>query len=187
MITDLVLLVACHFHFVMVMVFCILQNAKQNVTQFPNGHKSAANDPPWRALEESHRRQLLALKYGHNSDVCHLQSRLQTVDFKFMRLSADFDWISNLYQDSIRLVQEQEDRIAYLESRLHEFGHTTSTARQPYSAPASQINFNQPPRRSRTGTAVVAPSPLSNVSALPHSYYGTSTEFAQVIEVSKAA
>jgi hypothetical protein len=187
MITVGELVVAGYFYFIMVTSFCVAQSTKRNAAQYPNGHKSAANDAHLRALEESHRRQLLALKYGHNSDVLHLQSRLQTVDFKFMRLSADFDWISNLYQDSIRLVQEQEDRIAYLESRLHESGQTTPTARQPYSAPASQINFNQPPRRSRIGTAVVASSPLSNVSALTHSYSDRYADFAQVIETSEAA
>jgi hypothetical protein len=172
MITDLMLLVACYLHFVMFMIFCVVQNAKQNLGQHLDSH------PHLRALQESQRRQLLELKHGYNSAEVHLQNQLQAAAGRFLRLHADYDCITILYQDQGYLVQEYEDRIAYLERKLHESGQNTPTARQPYSAPASQVNFKAPPRRLRA---------LSNVSILTPNYCDTAIDFGQVIEASEVA
>ena len=65
-----------------------------------------------------------------------------------------------MYQDQMRSNEEQDDRIAYLEKKLKEFGQLNSGgAAPPFSAPASQINFVNPPCRVRT--AVEVSSPLS--------------------------
>jgi hypothetical protein len=112
-------------------------------------------------LEYAHRQRLLSVKDEHNTTVKRLQGLLHSANAKFDRLNFEYDWMSNTYQDQMRSLQEQQDRLDYLELKLGEFGQTTPTARQPFSAPPSRIQFANPPRRS---LAAGAPSPLAQVS-----------------------
>ncbi|KAL1645920.1 Aminopeptidase Y [Didymella pomorum] len=78
----------------------------------------------------------------------------------FNGLNSEYDYISEIWQDQTLLKSEQEDCIDYLESKLREFGNSKSaSSAPPFSAPASQVTFADPPRRA--GGAVAATSPLA--------------------------
>jgi hypothetical protein len=172
MITDREFLAVCHAYFISVMTICLVQSMKGDAVQFFKGNKA----PRLREMERLHSHQLMALTWTHYNDVLQLQAKINTADNKYIRLSTDYDWLSTKYEDQTHLVQELEDRVAYLEGKLHEAGQTTPTTRQPYSAPPTQMEFTNPPHRSRAST-IVSPSPLSDVSILPDSYRETSTDF----------
>lgn len=117
-------------------------------------------------VKEAHRRHVITLKYDHNTQVSQLQGSLRTANVKFDRLHHDYEWLSEMYQDQMRATQEQEDRLGYLEGKLQEFGQLTPVKRAPFSAPPTQINFSNPPRRSRDNAASKSgakSSPLSQV------------------------
>lgn len=63
-----------------------------------------------------------------------------------------------MYRDQMRSTHEQEDRIAYLEMKLREFGQFTPSGRIPFSAPFSQIQFSKPPRRTRFNNVLKSPT-----------------------------
>jgi DNA repair exonuclease SbcCD ATPase subunit len=111
-------------------------------------------------LQEVYRRRQLVVKNEHKLEINQLQGLLHAANAKFDRLNFEYEWISNAYQDQMRSLQEQEDRLNYLERKLAEFGQTTPITRQPFSAPPSQIQFANPPRRA---LAAGAPSPLAQV------------------------
>jgi chromosome segregation ATPase len=155
--------------------FWAQQHAKQDLIQYLSHHKSEIEERQIMDLQVAHRRQVLALKSEHSNEIRQLNGNIRTVNAKFDRLDGEYNWMSDTYQEQTRLVHEQEDRIAYLEGKLHEFGQTTPNTRQPFSAPPSQIRFNNPPRRTRYDSAAGASSPLANVSTLTDSCNDTPT------------
>lgn len=111
-------------------------------------------------LQESHRKRIAHLKASHNQAMYEAHDEMRRIHAKFDRLDSEYDWMSAVYQDQMRTNQEQEDRIAFLEARLREFGQLTPSATAaPFSAPASQTNFTRPQRRARG--ALMTSSPLS--------------------------
>jgi hypothetical protein len=115
---------------------------------------------------EAHRRRVTALKDEHSKENLRLWQELNRANAKFEHLYAEHDYITNLYQDQMRSLQEQEDRITYLETKLREAGQSTPARLAPFSAPASQTIFAQPPQRRRSHSFSKppgSPSPLSQV------------------------
>ncbi|EUC40963.1 hypothetical protein COCMIDRAFT_107409 [Bipolaris oryzae ATCC 44560] len=104
-------------------------------------------------LTEAHGRHTVGLKSEHYGAHVRLLNEINDANARFDRIYSEYEQISTKYQEQMRNMQEKEDRIQYLESKLGEFGqskHTTSTiARVPLSAPATQISFLKPPRRQR--------------------------------------
>jgi hypothetical protein len=148
--------------YVTVVIFLYIQQYNQDaLVQYLSHHKSEIENRQVADLQEAHRRRILSLKTEHNFDKHQLQGSLNVAIAKFDRLNGEYDWMSDAYQDQIRSLQEQEDRINYLEVKLHELGQTSPTIRQPFSAPPSQIRFANPPRRQH---GAGAPSPLNQVS-----------------------
>jgi hypothetical protein len=167
---------------VLILMFCVQQNAKQDLVRYLSRHKSEIEERQVMDVHEAHRRRILALKSAHNDETRQLQDTISISKAQFDRLNGEYNWMSDTYQEQTRMIHEQEDRIAYLEGKLHEFGQTTPTTRQPFSAPPSQIKFNKPPRRLRHDSTAGAPSPLAHVNILYNSYNEIPTDFAQVIE-----
>ncbi|KAF1843259.1 uncharacterized protein K460DRAFT_341182 [Cucurbitaria berberidis CBS 394.84] len=144
-------------------LFFRLSSAKA-VINYISRHTTEIQDKQIADMKEAHRRRVAALKYEHQMQHHQLQANLNTANVKFDRLYSDHDWISGMYQDQMRSIQEQEHRIAYLEVKLQEFGQRTPGAHMPFSAPSSQISFSNPPRRNRsTMRSPVGPSPLAQV------------------------
>jgi hypothetical protein len=165
-----------------ILMFCVQEFTKQDLVRYISHHKSEVEERQVMDVHEAHRRRILALKSAHNDEMRQLHGTISTSKAQFYRLNGEYNWMSDTYQEQIRMIHEQEDRIAYLEGKLHEFGQTTPTTRQPFSAPPSQIKFNKPPRRSRHDSTTGAPSPLAHVSFPPDSYSEIPTDFTQVME-----
>ncbi|KAJ4371076.1 Aminopeptidase Y [Didymella sp. IMI 355093] len=111
-------------------------------------------------LQDAHRKHVITVKSANNQNMREAQNEIRRITLNFDRLNSEYDYISTMYQDQTRLNSEQEDRIDYLEKKLKEFRQLSLAApTAPFSAPASQIHFANPPRRVRT--AVTASSPLS--------------------------
>jgi hypothetical protein len=133
-------------------------------------HKSEIENKQLDDVQEAHCRRIVTLRHLHHDEIRLLQGSLNTVSANFDRLNNEFSWMSTMYQDQMRMAQEQEDRLHYLESKLQEAGQRTPMARQPFSAPPSRIHFANPPRRSRSvirSPASGVPSPLAQVSICP--------------------
>lgn len=113
-------------------------------------------------LSEAHRKRIASLKAEHNAQLHRTQSELTRIHGSFDRLNTEYDWMSGMYQDCMRTAQEQEDRIAYLEVKLLEFGQLTPAVRAPFSAPPGQVRFSNPPRRARFDSAVKSASPVAS-------------------------
>jgi hypothetical protein len=111
-------------------------------------------------LQDAHRKHVITVKSANNQNMREAQNEIRRITLNFDRLNSEYDYISTMYQDQTRLNSEQEDRIDYLEKKLKEFRQPGSAAPiAPFSAPASQIHFVNPPRRVRA--AATASSPLS--------------------------
>jgi hypothetical protein len=165
-----------------ILMFCVQVYAKQDLVQYISHHKSEIQERQMLDVQEAHGRRILALKSAHSEEMYQLHGSIGTVKAKFDRLNGEYNWMSDTYQEQTRMIHEQEDRIAYLEGKLHEFGQTTPTMRQPFSAPPSQIKFNKPPRRARQNSTSGAPSPLVHVSIPSDSYDATEINLTQVVE-----
>lgn len=112
------------------------------------------------ALKGSHLKRLIAIESMYSQSLREARDQLRILEVKFDQLNGEHDWISSMYQDQMRASQEQDDRISFLETRLREFGQLNSEgSTAPFSAPASQIKFTNPPRRLRA--AVGTSSPLA--------------------------
>jgi hypothetical protein len=101
-------------------------------------------------LQEATRQRL---KTEHLKEIRLLKGNLNSASDKVNRLSQDHDWMSGMYQDQMRLNQEQEDRIKYLERKLQEFGQHSPAHIMPFSAPSTTTTFANPPRRVRATSA----------------------------------
>ncbi|UPX20687.1 Aminopeptidase Y [Ascochyta rabiei] len=126
---------------------------KNAVVAYLNRHVGEVQNTMLLDLQEFHRKRVATLKINHNQTMREAQDEIRRLHAKFDRLNSEYDWISTMYQDQMRTNQEQEDRIAFLEVKLKEFGQLKSSASSaPFSAPASQINFANPPRRTHRET-----------------------------------
>lgn len=133
---------------------------KTAVVGYLNHHVGEVHNMMLLDLQELHRKRVGILKANHNQSMREAQDEIRRLHVKFDRLHSEYDWISIMYQDQMRTIQEQEDRIKFLEVKLKEFGQLSPPAAPaPFSAPASQINFANPPRRVRG--ALRTSSPLS--------------------------
>lgn len=141
-----------------------MQLFKDNISDYFSRHQCEIEARQLGDLQEAHRRRILSLKSEHKNELHHFQGIIHFSNARSDRLEAEYDFITQAYQDQMRTVQEQEDRITYLERKLQETGQASPLTRQPYSAPSHQIQFAKPPRRSRGSIAAGAPSPLSQVS-----------------------
>jgi cell division septum initiation protein DivIVA len=146
---------------------CIQQYNKHVLLQYFSQHHTEIEQRQLTDLQEVHRRRVLALKTEHHNEVRQLQGQIHAANAKVDRAHSEYNWMSDAYQDQMRTVQEQEDRVNYLERKLQEFGQNTATTIQPYSAPSSRIQFDNPPRRLRSRSATGLASPLAQVS-IPH-------------------
>ncbi|KAJ4362925.1 Aminopeptidase Y [Neocucurbitaria cava] len=134
--------------------------------QYLKRHTTEVQNKQLEDLKEAHGRRIAALTYEHQVRINQLEASLHAADDKFDRLYHDYEWMNGMYQEQMRNTQEQEDRIAYLETKLQEFGQLTPGARVPFSAPPSRIHFTYPPRRARNDSAMrsaAASSPLNQV------------------------
>ncbi|EUC29327.1 hypothetical protein COCCADRAFT_29578 [Bipolaris zeicola 26-R-13] len=108
-------------------------------------HKKQLED-----LTEAHGRHTAGLKSEHYGAHVRLLNKINDANARFDRIYHEYEQMSTRYQEQMRNMQEKEDRIQYLESKLGEFGQSrTNLARVPLSAPAPQISFMKPPRRQR--------------------------------------
>ncbi|XPS77536.1 Aminopeptidase Y [Ascochyta lentis] len=133
---------------------------KDAVVAYLNRHMGEVHNLMLLDLQEFYRKRVATLKADHNQTMREAHDEIRRLHTKFDRVNSEYDWILAVYQDQMRTSQEQEDRITFLEVKLKEFGQLTPSATPaPFSAPASQINFTNPPRRVRG--AVRSSSPLS--------------------------
>lgn len=135
---------------VVALVIVQKQLSKNHIIAFLNRHAGQARDMMLIDLREFHRKRIATLKANHNQTMRKAQEGIGRLHSKFGRLNSEYDCISAMYQDQIRTNQKQEDRIAILEMKLKEFRQLSPyAAPAPFSAPASQINFPNPPHRAR--------------------------------------
>ncbi|OAL03278.1 hypothetical protein IQ06DRAFT_374456 [Phaeosphaeriaceae sp. SRC1lsM3a] len=163
-ITDREVVLLLAFNAVVIFFVCVSQLTKDNLTDYFLRHQCEIESRQLGDLQEAHRRRILLLKAEHKSELHHLQGIIHGTNSRYDRLEAEYDWVTTAYRDQMRTMQEQEDRINYLEHKLREASQASPTIRQPYSAPSSQIQFAKPPRCSRGSVAAGAPSPLSQVT-----------------------
>jgi hypothetical protein len=117
-------------------------------------------------LKDAHRRHIAQINNEHNVKTFRQHREIDRMESKFDRLYAENDYMTSMYQDQMRSAQEQEDRTAYLETKLREAGQSTPARLDPFSAPASQINFSNSPQRKRSHSFSKppgSPTPLSQI------------------------
>jgi hypothetical protein len=129
--------------------------ANKPVTNLLTSDTSRVHDKQLQDLTEFHGSRMAGVKNEHDGE--HASAR-------FDRLYSELEYMSTMYREQMRNMQEQEDRIRYLEKKLEEFGRTTAIARTPYSAPATQISFMNPPRRQRFSEGHRWPAPTRMLS-----------------------
>jgi hypothetical protein len=111
-------------------------------------------------LQDAHRKHISLVKSANDQNLREAQNEIRRITINFDRLNGEYDYISVMYQDQTHLNPEQEDRIDYLQNKLKEFGNFNSaSSAPPFSAPASQVTFADPPRCA--GGVMAATSPLS--------------------------
>jgi hypothetical protein len=153
--------------YVAAVAFFYFQHFNKNVLlDYLVHHKTDIENKQLDELQEAHCRRILSLKNQHNIEVHQLRGNLSTINANLECVNSELSWLSSMYQDQMRTAQEQEDRVTYLEGKLQESGQLTPTTRQPFSAPPFQIQFANPPRRSRFGFAVKSPT-VGTSSPLP--------------------
>ncbi|KAF3042539.1 hypothetical protein E8E11_004245 [Didymella keratinophila] len=131
-----------------------------NTVAYLNRHVDGVHTMAILDLQEAHRKSMILVKSANDQNMREAQNENHRITAKFNRLNSEYDYISEMYQDQTRLNSEQEDRIDYLEKKLKEFGNSNcASSVPPFSAPASQVTFADPPPRA--GGAVAATSPLS--------------------------
>jgi hypothetical protein len=149
-------------------VFALLAqlSTSKALNAFLSKNVDAVHEKHLADLTEAHRRRVTGLKDEHSKETLRLRQDLNRANAKFEHLYADYEYITSMYQDQMRSAQEQEDRITYLETKLREAGQSTPASFPPFSAPASQLVFANPPPRKRSHSfskSSGSPSPLSQV------------------------
>ncbi|KAF2125191.1 hypothetical protein P153DRAFT_390040 [Dothidotthia symphoricarpi CBS 119687] len=142
--------------------------SEKTLIEYISGDAKRISDSQIIELQEAHRKRIASLKYENQTCQRQLQSSLNRANAKIDRINHEFDWVTDMYQDQMRVAQEQDDRITYLETKLQETGQRSPAVHAPFSAPSSQINFANPPRRNRSLLAVgnassIVSSPLAQV------------------------
>ncbi|KAF1913384.1 hypothetical protein BDU57DRAFT_542012 [Ampelomyces quisqualis] len=163
LVSDREIMLMSSLYITMVIFFFMQQHNKKALVEYLARHSSDIEKNQIMDLQESHRRRILSLKTEHVNEVRQLQSAVLTASAKFDRVNTEYNWMSDAYQDQMRTIQEQQDRIDYIENKLREFGQTTPTTQQPFSAPATQIAFAAPPRRQFFDFGTPGLRPLSQV------------------------
>lgn len=129
-----------------VVVLLVQVSTNQALADFFTKDVSGVQEKQIQDLAEVHRRHTVALKSEHNREHARLLKQLNDANARFDRMYSEHEYMSTMYQEQVRSMQEQEDRLRYLEKRLQEFGQMTDTTRVPFSAPPTQISFMNPPR-----------------------------------------
>ena len=140
----------------------IVQNClhKDAIFDYLHQHASAVRNSTIAGLQETHRKRIVILKNKHNQDMREAQDEIRRLHVRINHINSEHDYICTMYRDQTRCNEEQESRIEYLENKLKEFGRLSKGgAIAPFSAPASQITFANPPRR--VNSAVMTSSPLA--------------------------
>jgi hypothetical protein len=120
-------------------------------------------------LQEAHRKRVAFLKNEFAKQSRGFQRMIDRLQDDYQRLNAEYDFMTDMYQDGQRTMQELEDRIVYLEGLR---SRNTPTERAPFSAPSSRIRFSDPPRRVRGDSRGPAlPSPLSQVTGADEGWH----------------
>jgi len=132
------------------------------LTAFLNHHTRDIMDKQLADLKEAHRKRISSLKDEFAQLSQSMQRTINRLQHDYRRLNIEYDFMIDTYQDTQRTIQELEDRIVYLEGLR---SRNTATERTPFSAPASRVQFSDPPRRGPAGSRGPAtPSPLSQVA-----------------------
>lgn len=142
---EIILLTICHA--ILIITLSMRHNTKAAILTYLNQHATAIENKQIADLQALHRKYITQLKLAQNTQTQQLRQDLSDAQSDVERRDLENEWMTATYQDNMRLVQEQEDRIVYLEAKLQEYGQVTPATHQPYSAPASQIQFENPPRR----------------------------------------
>ncbi|KAF3033760.1 hypothetical protein E8E12_004383 [Didymella heteroderae] len=150
-----------HTLFVAVALVAICKRVSDNKTvAHLNRHVDDVHNMAVLNLQEAHQKHIITTKSAHSQNMREAQNEIRRITLNFDRLNSEYDYISTMYQDQTRLNSEQEDRINYLEKKLKEFfNFNCANSVPPFSAPASQVTFANPP--CRVHTAVTACSPVS--------------------------
>jgi hypothetical protein len=145
------------------------ESNKQALTSYLSRHITEVEKKQFADIKDAHRYHITALKTEYNTQLHRVQGSLHIANGKVDRLSTNYDWICTAHDEQMRVNQEQQDRIQYLEDERKQNGLSTPKTRLPFSAPASQIEFSDPTLRSRfrsaeKGSVTDMPFPLGQVS-----------------------
>jgi hypothetical protein len=135
------------------------ESNKQALTGYLSRHVTEVEKAQLADVKDAHRRQIIALKAEQNTQIHRIQGTLHVANGKVDRLTTEYDWICAAHDEQMRVNQEQQDRIRYLEDERKQNGFSTPKMRLPFSAPASQIEFSDPKLRARLG-------PVSDASCI---------------------
>tara|TARA_R110002003_G_scaffold193_2_gene14918 strand:+ start:26664 stop:27152 length:489 start_codon:yes stop_codon:yes gene_type:complete len=151
------------------MTFFAGESNKEGMASYLSRHVTEVEKKQFADVKDAHRRHITALKTEYSTELHRVQGNLHVANAKWDRLNTNYNWICTDYEEQMRVNQEQEDRIQYLEDERKQNGLSTPKTRLPFSAPASQIEFSDPTLRSRFRSAVKGsvtdmPFPLGQVS-----------------------
>jgi hypothetical protein len=143
----------------MLMTFFVGESNKEAVTSYLSRHVTEVEKAQIADVKDAHRRQIIALKAEQNTQIHRVQGTLHVANGKVDCLTTNYDWICTAYDEQMRVNQEQQDRIQYLEDERKQNGLSTPKTRLPFSAPPRQIEFSDPKLHARLG-------PVSDASCI---------------------
>ncbi|KAL5115189.1 Aminopeptidase Y [Pleosporales sp. CAS-2024a] len=169
LVTDREIVLVGALYVVVILSLYIQQCSQDAVLRLFNVHNEEVNSRIVEDLKESHRREVLSLKSSHGTETRRLRGDLAKANSNSDRINDEYNWVVNAYDDQMRTVQELEDRGDYLEAKLREIGALSPASHQPFSAPSTQLHFENTPllgRAPRRRSAVRVPSPLAQVTRI---------------------
>ncbi|KAH7071010.1 hypothetical protein FB567DRAFT_598268 [Paraphoma chrysanthemicola] len=155
LVTDREMALVFGFYISALMTFFARDHHVQAVVSYLSRHVTDVEKQQFADLQEAHRRQVNMLKSEHSVELRHLRGNLNDAHGEVTRINDQYDWVCAEYQEQLRVNQEQQDRIKYLEDLRKQNGVSSPLPQLPYSAPASQIKFSDPTVRARFPLAPV--------------------------------
>ncbi|KAF2029709.1 hypothetical protein EK21DRAFT_112579 [Setomelanomma holmii] len=156
LVTDREMGLVLAFYVATLLTFFTRKSDKKAIISYLSRHNTEVEMKQNTDLQEAHRRHTNQLKREHGAELHRLHNALNFINGKFDRVHADYDWVLGQFQEQLRVNQEQEDRIKYLEDLRKQSGLSSPARLAPFSAPASQIEFADPTLRARRPLPQVA-------------------------------
>ncbi|KAH7062921.1 hypothetical protein BKA63DRAFT_572930 [Paraphoma chrysanthemicola] len=155
LVTDREMALVFGFYISALMTFFARDSNGKTVVSYLSRHVTDVEKQQCADLQDAHRRHVNMLNSEHSVELRRVRGTLNAAHGQVTRINNEYDWVCTEYQEQLRVNQELQDRIKYLEDLRKQNGLSSPPPPFPYSAPASQIKFSDPKVRARFPLAQV--------------------------------